>query len=263
MPEGHKIHRIANDLSQCLVGQTLTVSSPQGRFEAESKLLDGNRLVKVFAHGKHLFCEWDSKDFLHIHLGLYGKFRFHKMPVPEPRGQVRVRLVGESHGVDLNGPNQCQLISQKALDAKLSQLGEDPLNPDAEFNTVWDRISRSRASIGSLLLNQKVIAGVGNIYRAEVLYHCGISPGRQGRQLTETECLRVWETLRNWMQIGVQYNRIITTDFKRNGKSLSRLKKEEALLIYKKEFCERCGIKVSVTDCANRKIYYCPVCQDY
>ena len=91
MPEGHTIHRLARDHRRDFVGQKLRVSSPQGRFTAEAKKLNGSVLNGVEAFGKHLFYEWGRK-VMHIHLGLYGKFRRHKLPVPEPRGAVRVRL---------------------------------------------------------------------------------------------------------------------------------------------------------------------------
>ena len=109
MPEGHTLHRIARDHSKWFGGQKLIVFSPQGRFEEEAEQLSGRTLSKAEAFGKHLIYRF-GKKIMHVHLGLYGKFRLHKNPAPDPRGAVRVRMVGDSRSFDLNGPNSCQLF---------------------------------------------------------------------------------------------------------------------------------------------------------
>jgi endonuclease-8 len=100
MPEGHMIHRVARDHNKRYAGQRLAVSSPQGRFTPSAKKLDGASLNRIKAYGKHLFYCWERNLVLHIHLGLYGKFRNHRLPPPDPRGAVRLRVVGESHAFD-------------------------------------------------------------------------------------------------------------------------------------------------------------------
>ena len=89
MPEGHTIHRIARDHHKWFAGQKLIATSPQGRFEDEAKRINGKTLRAVTAHGKHLFYHWNRNLIGHIHLGLYGKFRVHQNPAPEPRGAVQ------------------------------------------------------------------------------------------------------------------------------------------------------------------------------
>ena len=84
MPEGHTIHRAARDHRKVLAGQMLAVSSPQGRFREGAKRLDGRRCVDVEAYGKHLIYRFDGALALHIHLGLFGRLRKHKLPLPEP-----------------------------------------------------------------------------------------------------------------------------------------------------------------------------------
>ncbi len=161
MPEGHTIHRVARDHSKRYVGQSLTVMSPQGRFRAGARQLDGATLEQVEAYGKHLFYRWEGERLVHIHLGLYGKFRNHRCPPPEPRGAVRLRVIGEGHAFDLNGPTACELISPVQRDKILARLGADPLRKVADVEAAWQRINHSRAAIGKLLLDQSVIAGVG------------------------------------------------------------------------------------------------------
>ncbi len=261
MPEGHTIHRLARDHGKWFAGQQMGVASPQGRFAAEAKRLDGKTLQDVTAHGKHLFYHWSPRQIIHVHLGLYGKFRVHKNPAPEPRGAVRLRMIGQQRAFDLNGPNRCELIGKGKLLEIRSRLGEDPLREHACPETVWQRIERSRAPLGTLLLNQTVIAGVGNVYRAEILFLLGIHPERPGNELQRDDFDDLWQLTVDLLNIGVRYNRIITVDAKRIGKPASRLNSGERLNIYKKTKCPRCNRRVRTWELANRKMYACEKCQ--
>ncbi len=113
MPEGHTIHRIARDHRKWFVDQSTRLCSPQGRFEKEAAKLDGGILRDVTAHGKHLFYYWSPRKIVHVHLGLYGKFRIHKNPAPQPRGAVRMRMIGQDRSFNLNGPTCCELLNTK------------------------------------------------------------------------------------------------------------------------------------------------------
>jgi len=261
MPEGHTIHRIARDHQRWFANQRVAILSPQGRFAEEAQQIDGGTLSDVAAHGKHLFYHFGRKQIVHIHLGLYGKFRLHRNPAPEPRGAVRLRLIGEQRTFDLNGPNQCELISEGQAQVIRQRLGEDPLRGDADPERVWQKLSRSRAPIGSLLLNQSLIAGVGNIYRAEVLFLLGIHPQRSGQSIDRATFDQLWNLLTELLQIGVKYNRIISVQPGEAKTGLSRLKRNERLLIYKKDYCQRCDAIVAKWELANRMVYACPNCQ--
>lgn len=260
MPEGHTIHRIAADHNRDFSGQTLLVSSPQGRFNAGAKALTGRKLTKVDAHGKHLFYDWDGK-FLHIHLGLYGKFRRHQSPPPDPRGAVRLRVVGPEKAFDLNGPTACEVLSKAKVNAILDRLGADPLRDDADPEVVWDRISRSRSPIGTLLMNQSVIAGVGNVYRSEVLHLLNIHPERKSNTLTRNDFDQMWSLIVDLLKIGKRYNRIIVADPKDIGKPRSRMNREERLLVYRKKHCSRCEAPIETWKLAARNVFACPMCQ--
>ena len=260
MPEGHTLHRLARDHTKWFAGQNLKVHSPQGRFAAGAKRLSGRKLVAAEAYGKHLIYVFDDR-LLHVHLGLYGKFRLHRNPPPAPRGAVRVRMVGDERSFDLNGPNHCELLSRAELVQLQARLGPDPLRPDANPERAWDKIRRSRAAIGTLLLNQSVIAGIGNIFRAEVLYLLGIHPDRIGQRIASEEFQRIWELTVKLMRTGVQYNRIITVEREPGGKPLSKLNARERLNIYKRPTCPGCGGDVRCWELGNRTVYACDHCQ--
>ena len=260
MPEGHAIHRLAADHNRDFVGQSLTVSSPQGRFTSGAKKLSGRTLAAVDAHGKHLLYDWEGKT-LHVHLGLYGKFRRHKSPPPEPRGAVRLRVIGEDKAFDLNGPTACELLTKPKVRALLDRLGVDPLRADADPGKAWDRIRRTRSPIGTVLMNQSIIAGVGNVYRSEILHLLHIHPERRANTLTRDEFDELWKLTVDLLRIGKRHNRIIIVDPDDIGKPRSHMNRSERLLCYKKSFCTRCEAPIESWKLAARKVFACPMCQ--
>ena len=165
MPEGHTLHRLAGDLTSAFGGRVVRAGSPQGRFADSAALVDGSVLEQAEAWGKHLFVAFPGERFVHVHLGLYGHFDVHTevVDVPDPVGQVRLRLVaadGDAYA-DLRGATTCELVTREQRDAVVGRSGPDPIRPDSSWEPAWDRIRRSRAPIGGLLMDQSVLAGSG------------------------------------------------------------------------------------------------------
>jgi endonuclease-8 len=267
MPEGHTIHRLARDQSRSLSGKVLRVSSPQGRFATGAQLLDGLRLDHVEACGKHLFYQFDrpgTGPILHVHLGLFGKYRVHKRggeDVPDIRGATRVRFIAADYVVDLNGPNQCEVIEPHEKQAILDRLGPDPLRDDAVPKRAWDRIRRSRTGIGQLIMDQSVIAGIGNIYRTELLFRAKLWPDLPGQELSRQAFNRLWKDAVRLLNIGVKYNRIITVDLDKIDKPPGKLTYGERTLIFGKTTCPKCHGPITRFEISKRRAFRCGTCQ--
>ncbi len=193
MPEGHTLHRLATALDDAFAGHPVRVSSPQGRFTESAALLDGRTVETAESWGKHLWVHFAHDDLVHVHLGLYGRFDVVRDAdvVPAPVGQVRLRLVqadaldgpsATASYADLRGATACELQTREQREALVARLGPDPLRPDADPDLAWHRIKRSRAPIAGLLMDQSVISGIGNVYRAELLYRHRVDPFRPGDQ---------------------------------------------------------------------------------
>ena len=210
MPEGHTLHRLAAQHVRRYVGRPVAVSSPQGRFATSAELVDGRVLESAEAHGKHLFHHYGPDLVVHVHLGLYGRFSDDRLPAAEPWGQVRMRMIGETHYADLRGPAACELLSDAEVDVIHARLGADPLRDDADPDRAWARISRSRAPLATLLMDQSVIAGVGNVYRAEALFRQGLDPQLPGHDLTRACWDQLWADMVDLLQDGFRRGKIET-----------------------------------------------------
>ncbi|MDX6348151.1 MAG: endonuclease [Streptomyces sp.] len=268
MPEGHTIHRLAADHFARFGGRPVRASSPQGKFSDGAALIDGQVLETAEAHGKHLFLGFAATGWVHIHLGLFGKVGFGAAPAVPATDTVRLRLANPESYVDLRGPTACELITTAEKQAIHDRLGPDPLRaPTDTGDRAWDRISRSRTTVAALLMDQKIIAGVGNVYRAEVLFRHGIDPYRPGRDLTRTEWDALWADLVDLMREGVRHNRIDTVRPEHTPEAMGRPPRLDdhggEVYVYRRAAlpCHICATDIRTADLANRNLFWCPACQ--
>jgi endonuclease-8 len=263
MPEGHTIHRIAGQHRTRFVGGQVSVTSPQGRF-AEADRIDGRALRAVEAFGKHLLYEFDGRRYVHVHLGLFGKVRTQRQPAPPAGATVRMRLAVDDWYADLVGPTRCRLIDGDQRSTLLARLGPDPLRRNDSPDAAYTRIVRSRQPIAALLMDQSVVAGIGNVYRAELLFRAGLDPYRPGEELTADEWQQVWGDARTLMRVGVRSGRIITTEPHDRDHHGRIVRASDAHYVYGRtgRWCRRCQTEVRSAGLAGRTLYWCPTCQN-
>ncbi|MFJ6357435.1 Fpg/Nei family DNA glycosylase [Pseudarthrobacter oxydans] len=310
MPEGHSVRRLARQFGDVFGGRRLSVSSPQGRFSEGAALLDGHTLLAAEAHGKHLFLHFDNALVLHVHLGLYGAWSFggdstfngsssigaprrvgeqetfvdgndddaYSGP-PAPVGAVRVRLAASNGWADLRGATTCEAITLAETDLVRARLGPDPLvNRRGDAGRFAANLQGRKAPVAALLMDQKIIAGVGNVYRAEVLFRRRLDPWLPGSNLADSEARKLWRDVVSVMNDGVADGRIITTTpryWTANGKkakpaaeaaalkSSSFPARDNAHFVYKRDGlpCRVCRTTVLAADLVGRRLYWCPSCQ--
>ena len=267
MPEGHTLHRLARLHQRRYAGAEVAVSSPQGRFTAAASAVDGRVLRRASAWGKHLFHHYVGGSTVHVHLGLYGTFTEWTRPpdvaVPAPVGQVRMRMVGADYGTDLRGPTVCEVIDEAQVSDVLAKLGPDPLRSDADPSWAWARIAKSRRPIGALLMDQTVIAGVGNVYRNELLFRRRIDPFRAGREVREAEFDAAWTDLVTLMKVGLRGGKIIVVRPEHDHGPPSYLPGRPRTYVYRRagEPCRVCGGPIRTAVLEGRNVFWCPVCQ--
>lgn len=217
--------------------------------------------------------------------------------VPEPRGQVRVRLLGDHAVADLTGPTACEVITTEEKRAVETRLGPDPIRDDGDVDAFVAAVGRSRVTIGQQLMDQAVVAGVGNIYRAEALFRAGVDPLRPGRDVPAAAVRAIWDDLVTLMRDGAAHGAIVTTrPADRPTRELSRergydrgegsdehkpvleerrrtrqntdgdsgaVPSDQAFYVYHRAGlpCRICGTPVLTKELAGRNLFWCPTCQ--
>ncbi|HMR50454.1 MAG TPA: zinc finger domain-containing protein [Arachnia sp.] len=269
MPEGHVLHRLAREFSAAFGGEEVRASSPQGRFAVEAERLDGSVFAGAEAIGKHLFLSFDMPEpsLVHIHLGLIG--RFDLMPLAPPVGVVRLRIATDEMAADLRGPQWCRAVTHADRDAVLAKSGPDPLRADADPALGYARLRASAKPVASLIMDQRIAAGVGNIYRAEVLFRHGIDPSVPGRQIDPATWRALWDDLAELMEVGVQEGQIHTVRREHSPEVQRRPPRVDAhggeVYVYRRagQPCLVCGTEVAMGTLEGRNLYWCPRCQTH
>jgi endonuclease-8 len=267
MPEGHTLHRLARQHQRLFAKAPVEVSSPQGRFAAGASLVDGKVMVRAHAYGKHLFHVYGRDLNVHVHLGLIGTFSDGPLPPAAPVGQVRMRMVGGSRWTDLRGPSACEVLTHDEVLAITARLGADPLRKDADPDAAYARLHRSRLPIAVLLLDQSIVAGVGNVYRAELLFRHRVDPMREGRTIEPELWQDMWTDLVTLMRYGVRTGRIDTVLPEHSPRAMHRAPRVDRhggqVYVYRRtgEPCFVCGTPIAMAELAGRNLYWCPVDQ--
>lgn len=277
MVEGPGVHRVAAAHRKLLLGQRFIASSPNGKFTDGAAAISGQVLALIEAHGKNIFyfftgCKQkkeitlenlpEKTGVVHIHFGMSGSFRTFPVPGPEPRPATRLRLIAETGGVVAHlSASVCNYGSLELYRKKVECLGPDPLRNDGDKELVWATLQKRKKKIGALLMDQSIIAGIGNIYRTELLFVIGVHPDHPASRIARSTFELMWSEAQRLLQVGVVTGSIITVSQDEAGKPFSKLRKGEKRYIYNHKHCRRCHSMVHSWKLAQRTIYACEICQ--
>jgi endonuclease-8 len=181
---------------------------------------------------------------------------------PEPVGQVRVRLLTPTAVADLRGPTACEVQTIEEVDAAIARLGPDPLVDGAAGEERFvDNVRRRNVAIGQLLMDQEVVAGIGNVYRAELLFRARLDPYRPGRDLPVDVVRALWRDWTHLLTVGVETGQMLTIDGLA-GEALAAAKasRDDRHWVYHRtgEPCRVCGTPIAMAEMAGRRLYWCP-----
>jgi endonuclease-8 len=185
---------------------------------------------------------------------------------PEPIGQVRVRLLTDTIVADLRGPTACEVLDPAQVERVVSKLGPDPIidaGPEAE-ERFTRTVLRKAAPIGLLLMDQDVVAGIGNVYRAELLFRARQNPHTPGRQVPEEHVRHLWSDWAKLLRIGVETGQMMTMDdLDPEAYRAAMANRDDRHWVYKREGlpCRVCGTNIVLEEMGARKLYWCPYCQ--
>jgi len=167
---------------------------------------------------------------------------------------------------DLRGPTACEVLAPEGVNKVLQRLGPDPANSNtpAERDRFVDRALAKRTPIGLVLMDQSVLAGIGNVYRAELLFRAGIDPHVPAHSIDRSVLEVLWDDWAALLEVGITVGQMITIDgLEGEGYERALRERDERHWVYKLEGtpCKRCGANIALEEMGNRKLYWCPGCQ--
>ena len=185
---------------------------------------------------------------------------------PEPVGQVRVRLLTNAVSADLRGPTACEVLDPGQVDAVIARLGPDPQldKSEAAENRFTSVVRRKPTRIGLLLMDQSVVSGIGNVYRAELLFRARVNPHAPGKSLPDDTARALWKDWAHLLAIGVETGQMMTMDdLGRDDYVRAMANRADRHWVYKREGlpCRVCGTHIILEEMGARKLYWCPSCQ--
>jgi endonuclease-8 len=253
LAEGDTILRTARRLDAALTGNTVSARAPNPRGRAAGvERLDGRRVEKVTSHGKHLLVHFDDDVVLHSHLGMNGSWQLYAPGARwrrAPRAAWAVLGTGDAEAVQFGGSTLRVIGARRLrLDPTLSRLGPDILGEEFDPPAVAAAL-RSAAGdreLGDVLLDQRLVAGIGNIFKSEGCFAAAVNPWRAVGKLDASEIEMVLARTRELMGAAVASGRHPHKVYRRAG-----------------EPCRRCRTRLRSRGQgdANRTTYWCPSCQ--
>jgi len=255
MPEGDTIHRAARRVGEALVGTEIrSIEMPQQRHSRDRwpERLAGRDVRSVDAHGKHLFLRFDGELTLHSHLRMGGSWGVYPSGGRWHRPKYRAWLViktDEHEVVQFDGPVlELMTEGRTRFDQRLAALGPDVLAPEFDAEAFLERLRGEAQSrqVGDALLDQRIVAGLGTVWKSEGCFLAGLSPWRRLSTVEDEQAVRVIREVRPLMTLSVQGERSRRWVFERAGRP-----------------CRRCSTPIEFRGQGddNRNTYWCPECQ--
>ncbi len=252
MPEGDAIHSAANRIRPVLAGHVPDeVATPHRRAESRGwpERLAGRAVTAVDAHGKHLLLRFEGDLVIHSHLRMTGRWRVRDSGRPWARNAWLVLRRGEREVLELNGPVLELMTAARARsDPRLAALGPDILAPELDEEAFLRRLREDDPTrpFGDALLDQRTIAGIGNLWKAEGCFEAAVDPWRRTGEVSDAEARAVVRACRTFMQRSVGGEHGARLVYRRAGRP-----------------CPRCGSPIRVRGQweENRATFWCPGCQ--
>lgn len=263
MAEGHSIVRWARALRP-MIGEGLEKVEVPARWSERAADLPGQHLADIGTHGKHLLLRLSGSLTVHCHAMIYGAWQFGRpgMALRKPEENVRLRLQTEQReAVFFNGP-VVELLTEQELreHEKLTALGPDVLHERFDREEVWRRLQRDRKrAIGDAILDQTIVAGVGNIFKSESLFVAAVDPRAPVAAFSRETIDRIWEAVIPMMrQNAARSGPIVTLNrgLRRGGERYWAYRRRGTA-------CFRCNASIEMLRQGQNKrtTYFCPACQ--
>jgi len=272
MPEMPEVETIARGLRKFIIGKQITdvelsglsLRRPVG--ETFAHTLRGHKVRRIHRRGKYLILEMEPLAYCLVHLGMTGSLCY-PAKATDVAAHIHARIrFSDATELHYRDPRRFGLLAAYDLSRlreipELKRLGLDPLAPRIDIDRFWQLLRRSSQEIKSFVLDQKKIAGVGNIYASEALFHACIHPARRCSTLTREDARRLLRGIRTALQAGLRHNGTTFSDF--IGADGEPGAHQNYLRVFQREGerCRRCRSRIRRLRQGNRSTYFCPHCQ--
>jgi len=273
MPELPEVETVRRGLNEKLTGRTIVgvdvylnkiIKAPN---VAEFKqILPGKRVESVRRKGKYLIIDLTEDYVLVMHMRMTGRFDY--VPAGTELRKSTFIVFKLDNGYDLHFSDPRQFATVHLLPVKdiytitgLATLGPEPISDDFTFADFKAKLVKRQGKIKNIILDQRVMAGIGNIYADESLFAAGIDPERPANSLTEEEQLRLYHAIRANLEAGILHRGTsVQSYFDVEGRKGEH---QEYLKVYRRlnKPCVKCGKPIMRKEVAGRGTYYCPHCQ--
>lgn len=271
MPELPEAETIARDLDPRLAGRRITgvaithedvINGPTGRFVDS---VTGRTITGVGRRGKNVVLHLDDAGRLVVNLGMTGRLVTSDAPRAGELGHVAVSFdLDDDRSLLYDDTRRFGLLQRydaESWAARDTELGLEPLSDGFTANALWSLTKRTRTPVRNFLLDQRRVAGVGNIYALEALFQAGIRPTRRGQRITRREASRLRDTLRAVLTRAIEHRGTTFSDYRDASGEAGGF--QTLLDVYGREGepCRACGTAIKRTVLTNRSAFYCPACQ--
>lgn len=273
MPELPEVETVRRQLAAAMTGRTIRAASvADGRLtrpappEEVAASLAGETVADVGRRGKYLVIRFDSGLVLLAHLRMTGSFGHGPAggASPDPHGRAEL-LLDDGTAVryrDVRRFGTWALLTPEEADAHLgARLGHEPLGGAFTAAALGDALEGRRGPVKAAILDQRVVAGVGNIYADEALWYARVDPRRRADSLTAAEVAAIHRGIRRALRLGVERQGSTLRDYR--APDGARGEMQDAFRAYDRdgEPCTRCGTPIAKIRLAGRGTHFCPVCQ--
>ena len=255
MPEGDSIARAAERLRPVLVGnEIVSVYGTAPLVRSNVRRLTGRRVTAVRTFGKHLMIDFDQGYSVRVHLGMPGRWRVMPADRPTP-GSARLVLSTAAHHVCCFAAPEVEVDRTPAIERRLERLGPDVLAEDFDPRHLIQRArTRPSQAVAEVLLDQRVVAGIGNVYKSELLFLAGVNPLATVEEVSDDELLDIANRAKQLLAVNVRAGARSTTGERFRGRET---------WVYERAGrpCRRCAAEVATGRIGDRVTFWCPGCQ--
>ena len=272
MPEMPEVESVVRKLRRSIVGKSIVEVRLSGlplRKPVEDTFasrLIGHTIRKIHRRGKYMIVEMEPCAYWLIHLGMSGRVLYRSRPCEEVKHTHAIIRFSDASELEYRDPRRFGLlraydVAQLRLIPELRFLGAEPLSRKFRIEWLLPRLQRSRQEIKSFLLDQRLIAGLGNIYACEALYHARIHPARRCFTIGRDEAARLVGAIRTVLRTAIRNRGTSFSDFMDSDGEPGE--NQTSLGVFQKagEKCRRCRSTIRRLRQGNRSSFFCPRCQ--